>query len=138
MGAGGYHGIRQGTIFPSFWFLSTNYHSDPYYGAPKIEDFHKATETITIQTILGPREYVLIDLLTHFQAKLRAFRQRNASSDYQDLVFMCTTFFEQVAAFHDHLDYDHRAYFIQSFAKQNKGALNANRVKKIKKVLGVA
>lgn len=112
--------------------------TDPYYDAPKIEDFHNATERITVQTVLGSREYVLINLLAHFQGKLKALCQRNGSSDYQDLAFMCTAFFEQVAAFRDQLDYEHRAYFIQRFAKDNKGAVNANRVKKVKKVLGVA
>lgn len=104
-------------------------------GAP--DDLLDRTETITVQTPMGERQYVVLDVLRHFESKLGAFFSRNGRSDYLDLVFICNKYASEIAGFRSQLSLPHRQHFIESFASINQGYAAASRVKRMKSLLGV-
>ncbi|KAK4208564.1 hypothetical protein QBC37DRAFT_405166 [Rhypophila decipiens] len=103
-------------------------------GAP--DDLHGTTETVSTKTQQGPKEYVVIDLLRHFQSKLGAFFARNGKSDFEDLVFMCNTYFEQIAVFRGQLSFAQREHFVRQFIAQT-GIRGRARAVKLKRLLAV-
>ncbi|KAK8040908.1 hypothetical protein PG994_013915 [Apiospora phragmitis] len=101
------------------------------------ENLSGTTETIVTQTATGPRSYVVIDLLRHFQGKLGAFFIRNGKKDYEDFFFMCNRFFQQVGGFCGRLDLPQREHFMEQYARENQGSAMAARVKNMKLLLGL-
>ena len=86
---------------------------------------------------MGERRYVVLDMLRHFQSKLGSLFTRNGESDYRDLVFMCNKYGPKIAEFRGQLSLPHRQHFIAGYAAANQGAAVANRVKKMKYLLGI-
>lgn len=86
---------------------------------------------------MGERQYVMLDVLRHFQSKLGSFFARNGESDYLDLIFMCNKYGPKIAEFRGELNLPHRQHFITRYASANQGAAVSNRVKKMKHLLGV-
>ncbi|KAK6849218.1 hypothetical protein PG995_013051 [Apiospora arundinis] len=104
-------------------------------GAPA--DLTGTTDIINLPTQAGLKRYIVIDILHHFQSKLGALFGRNSTTDFLDLVFMCNTYFQQIAGFRNQLSFPQREHFIRHYAAGIRDPSQLNRVKKIKQLLGV-
>ncbi|KAF2490757.1 hypothetical protein BU16DRAFT_565687 [Lophium mytilinum] len=101
-------------------------------GAP--DNPQTASETVSVTTSVGPKQYLVLDILNTMISKLGAFFARGAINDYNDLVFLILRYAEQIYAIRAQLNQAHRQHFVTTYARTNQ----ENRVRRVKHTLGVA
>ncbi|KAK4236617.1 hypothetical protein C8A03DRAFT_35473 [Achaetomium macrosporum] len=101
-------------------------------GTPR--ELSGATETLSIQTPQGRREWKVLKLKYFFKGKLKSFYNREGTNDYKDLCWMIFQHPEKVKAIAQDLDEDRLRFFADAYAERDR---NPDRIKYVQEVLGL-
>ncbi|KAK3309446.1 uncharacterized protein B0T15DRAFT_545221 [Chaetomium strumarium] len=101
-------------------------------GTPR--DLSGATETISVTTNQGRREWKVLKLKYFFKGKLRSFYNREGPNDYKDLCWMIFQHSDKVSRVAPDLDEDLRRNFADAYAERER---NPSRVEYVEEVLGL-
>ncbi|KAH6624875.1 hypothetical protein B0J18DRAFT_193716 [Chaetomium sp. MPI-SDFR-AT-0129] len=74
-----------------------------------------ATEVLSLNTEFGPRSWYTLSLQYLFRSKLRAYNQREGRRDFNDLVWLCFNFPDNIRQFSPRLDEGLRSFFFAAY-----------------------
>ncbi|KAI9836120.1 MAG: hypothetical protein M1819_001736 [Sarea resinae] len=83
------------------------------------------------------RTYPVVNVSHAISSKLAACFDRADLKDYADIVFLVQRFPQEIFFFRTSLNASHRQNFVTAYIHNNQGPANANKVRRVKHVLGV-
>lgn len=104
-------------------------------GAP--DDPQTASENLNIETILGPRQYPVLEIEWMTKVKFSASTSRASATDYMDFVCLIQNFADGFISACPQLSEGHRRKFAKKNSRRNRGPGNFATVLQVKQLLGI-